>query len=106
MKWFKRRWTIQRLAAHLQARLPNEYLVLTDKVGLAIKDNRVETIVAAIDLSPNQKSAIIAFSVDIYPGRAAELAMILKDLIDTYVDVDTAFYAENLQKLRAEVEVH
>lgn len=107
MIWFKRRWTIQRLAAHLQARLPDEYLVLTDDIGLAIKDNNVQTIVAAVDLSPNSKAAVIAFSVDVYPGRAAELALILSNLIDTYVDVDMAFYAETLPKLRADnIEVH
>ena len=99
MNWFRRRRrTPAQLLASLQDVFPSEYELKADEygVGIILRGN----LLAYAELSRSRKDVVIGYSIAIMGGYAAEIALIVSSVIDTYVDLEIGFEATRFEDLR------
>ncbi len=98
MNLFKKKWTTESLRDSLRYFLPPEYEVVFDDDGVGVKT--AGAMIAYIELTEDRREAVVAFAVTCWPGFAAELAVLLSGLLNTYVDVNVGFVASEMDDIR------
>lgn len=96
--FFKKKWTNEKLRDALRQYVPPEYRVEFDAEGVGVKIH--DNLAAYIELTFDGKEAVVAFSALCWPAFAAELALILSGLLNTYIDAETGFVAGDMADLR------
>ena len=98
MGLFTKKWTTESLRDELRRFVPPDYEVIFDDSGVGVKAQG--SLVAYIELTEDRKEAVVAYSVTCWPGFAAELAVILNGLLNTFIDVNVGFVASEFSDIR------
>jgi hypothetical protein len=92
MLFFRKRWTMARLAVALQDLWERVLVMKTADDRIALKGP--EGIAALIQLSSDRRSVQIIYSMDLRPHAAGALALAINSIVPTTVDTEQMFTAE------------
>lgn len=107
LKFFRKKWTQDKLITAVSAILgPGSKAIKVSNRALAVSTGNDILVIA--ELTKDRRGAVLAFSSELEPAYAAEIALLFQEILPTFVDLDFRFMksVSSLRETKIPQEVH